>query len=115
MKATEGNACSGWEVNGGFEKFENEDMYFKNATAVEVLEEFMGYRMPWETNENRNYGDWTKMHQTAYTLPHDAGTSRTVLRAASTFARFVFPPRKDKAGKGRSCSQYCTRGTCVVW
>lgn len=42
-KPIEDSAYSKWKVSSGFEKFEGEDFYFKNAMTVQVLEDFMGY------------------------------------------------------------------------
>lgn len=45
MKPIEEVVYSGWMVSGGFEGFEEKDLYFKKAMAMKVLEKLLGYRM----------------------------------------------------------------------
>lgn len=43
MKAIEDIAYSGWNLHGGSQESEREDLYFNNWIAVKVLEELMGH------------------------------------------------------------------------
>lgn len=61
-KAINDTTYSGWKLSCGFEEFEEEGLYFKNARAVKVPEKVMGYRVECEKDGNRNYVDGTVMH-----------------------------------------------------
>lgn len=45
IKAIEDIAYSLWKVKHGFEKFGEENLYFKNATTSEMLKKLTGFRV----------------------------------------------------------------------
>lgn len=49
-------------VSDSFQEFEKKNLYFRNVFAVEVLQEFMQYRVEREKDGKRNYLDGTLMH-----------------------------------------------------
>lgn len=49
-------------MSGGLKKLEKEDLYFSNATAMEVLKEFIGYPVDWDEVGDRTYVEETEMH-----------------------------------------------------
>lgn len=62
MKAIEDIPYSRWNVSGGFQMLEKENLYIKNAVSLEVLKQFMGYRVGRREDKNRNYVQGTMMH-----------------------------------------------------
>lgn len=42
-------------MNGGFQKFEEEDLYCKTALSPEVQKKFMHYRVEWKKDGNKQY------------------------------------------------------------
>lgn len=106
IKPIEDSALSGWKVEGNLENFEIADLCFKNAKLLELLEEFMGYRVELEEYVNKNYLGGTVVHLgrldariecVVTTIDTEIGGGKRKQRMLTTlYGRYLRPAVADK-------------------